>query len=172
MSSFLCRWEQALSSLLLLRGDLPTGGSQRGCTLKSRGTAVKTHRKENPNCSAALHTAAYPPASSHRCKASVTCARHPEPAVPPGMLGARWRMGSRHRAGMGSGGTLQLQPSLCAATKSSVQCKREKIPRSQVILIASVECSSTAADRGGQLTSKQLPLPFFRLACAPVSKIT
>lgn len=168
MSSFLCDWEQALRSLLLLQGDLPTGSLQLRCTLKSGGAAVKMHHKENRNCSATLHMAAYPPASSCRCKASATgfqslpgdarCTL--EDGIMPLHGDGLWQL------------PLQLQPSLCAATKPSVQRKREKIPQGRAILTASVDSSSRGARGGVQPTSKQLPVPFSRLACALVSKIT
>lgn len=133
--------------------------------------------KENPNCSATLRAAAYPLASSHHCKGSVICAaRDAQGTLEDGIMPShRDGMGSRHRAGVGSGSTRSLCgfDLLCVQPQNPLfNAKNEKIPQSRVILTASVDSGSAEVGRGVQPASKQLPLPFFRLACALVSKIT
>lgn len=91
-----------MRSLLLLQGDLPTGSSQLGCALKSPGAVVKMHHKENCNCSATLHMAAYPPALSRHCKTGVSRGRLPE------RRRCSVHAGGGIRTGMGSSSTHSL----------------------------------------------------------------
>lgn len=168
MSSFLCEWEQTPGSLPLPRGDFP--GAAHSWDVPSSPQEPQDKRTAKTTVTAVqLHTGQLVhPASSRRCKAGVACAGLPEATVVPGEAG----IVPVCRDGLWQPPLpLRLQPSLCAATNRPFRA-REKIPWSQVILIASVDSGSPEASRGGQPTSKHFLVPSFRLACALVSKIT